>query len=81
MEYIKAYIRSYKYPPTVREVAEHYEKQIIACYPKKYVAARKLKDGTGTTSPRASQVLIKLTEGQDYLARRTQLLEEWKRLC
>jgi acetyltransferase len=31
----------------MREVAEHHETQVIACYPKKYVAARKLKNGTG----------------------------------
>jgi acetyltransferase len=30
----------------MREVAEHHETQLIACYPKKYVAARQLKDGT-----------------------------------
>jgi acetyltransferase len=30
----------------MREVADHQDNRLIACYPKKYVAARKLKDGT-----------------------------------
>ena len=30
----------------MREVAEHHDTHVIACYPKKYVAARRLKDGT-----------------------------------
>ncbi|MBN1341908.1 MAG: FtsX-like permease family protein [Phycisphaerae bacterium] len=38
-------------------------------------------DGTGSTPPRASQVLIKLTEGQDVLARRAQLVREWNDFC
>ncbi len=38
-------------------------------------------EGGGQTSPRASQILIKLAEGQDILARREQLVEEWERFC
>jgi acetyltransferase len=30
----------------MREVAEHQDKSLIACYPKKYVAARRLRNGT-----------------------------------
>jgi len=30
----------------MREVADHQDTYVIACYPKKYVAARQLKDGT-----------------------------------
>ena len=30
----------------MREVAEHHDTHVIACYPKKYVSARRLKDGT-----------------------------------
>ena len=29
----------------IREVAEHQDKSLIACYPKKYIAARRLKNG------------------------------------
>lgn len=41
----------------------------------------RLTDGTGYTSPRASQVLIKLTDGQDILAVRERLVEEWKQFA
>jgi len=41
------------------------------------MGAETLKDGSGFTSPRASQVLIKLFPGQDVLVRRQQLVEEW----
>ncbi len=41
----------------------------------------RLTDGSGYASPRASQVLIKLGEGQDVMVRRTQLLAEWRRFC
>jgi len=41
----------------------------------------RLVDGSGHASPRASQVLIKLAEGQDVMVRRAQLLEEWRRFC
>lgn len=30
----------------IREVAEHQDKSLIACYPKKYIAVRRLKNGT-----------------------------------
>ena len=30
----------------MREVAEHHDKYLIACYPKKYVSVRRLKNGT-----------------------------------
>jgi ABC-type lipoprotein release transport system permease subunit len=42
---------------------------------------QRLKDGSGTTSPRASQVLIKLTPGQNVFARREQLNQEWTDFC
>ncbi len=39
------------------------------------------KEGGGTTPPRASQVLIKLTEGQDLLEARRLLWKEWAAHC
>lgn len=41
----------------------------------------RLEDGSGFTSPRASQVLIKLTPGQDILACRERLMNEWSDFC
>lgn len=38
----------------------------------------RLADGSGFTSPRTSQVLVKLTEGQDIQAVRARLVEEWR---
>jgi len=45
------------------------------------MSPQRLTDGSGYTSPQASQVLIKLTEGQDILARRAQLMAEWEQFC